>query len=121
MSTWRRWALELLPERSFLLTEPETSVYEAFTLTLEAFEQAVVQQDERRIRACMEFGVWGLWQRAEHVWNAAGVCFWEHVFDVRGSIPLVAPLLPSSAVRDVWGLWEHRLSRDDLNLIQATL
>ena len=121
MSSWRRHALALLPERRRWLEDPQATVYDAFSEVSSAFQAALVTHDLTRIDALLGFGEWALRQRAEHVWNPAGVRFLEHIFDEPGAFPLVAPRLPLSLVREVGTLWEGRLTPEQSNEVQRRL
>ena len=49
------------------------------------------------------------------MWNGAGVAFYEHLFDDHPSLwPELVQWLSPSVIEGVWGLWECRLSADEL-------
>lgn len=101
------------------MENPGTTVYEAFSEVAWAFRTAVAEHDLARLDDLLHFGAWAMQQRAEHVWNSAAVVFLEHVFDEPGAFELVAPRLPSKVTREVWTLWEGRLTPDQLKEVRG--
>ncbi len=105
MSVWRRKALELFPDLRRALQKPGYSIYQLFFDLLPMVDVAHSESDEDMLRRSYGFAEWCLAQK--DLWNAAGVAFYEHLFDgdeldwaerVRWLTPNV--------IRDVWGLWE---------------
>jgi hypothetical protein len=52
------------------------------------------------------FAQWCHAQEAKDLWNAAGVAFYEHLFDERKYWVEVIPWLSPSVIADCWSLWE---------------
>ena len=77
--------------------------------------------DEDRLRRIYCYASWARQQPDENIQNAAGVSFYEHLFDERWMRQLVIPWLNSAIVREYMGLWEFRLSAADLEEVQQLL
>jgi hypothetical protein len=78
--------------------------------------------DTEKLRRIYGFAEWCFEQKAKDMWNAAGVAFYEHAFDGPRSLwEQVVRWLPPRVVRDCWGLWEWRLSAEDLITVQRLL
>lgn len=122
MAVWRRKAIALFPELRREFARPDCTLYGVFFELLPRVLEAHRNGDEATPAAIYGFAEWCFEQRAKDLWNAAGVSFYEHVFDGgRDTWKRVVPWLPPRVVRDVWGLWEGRLSADDLRDIRGML
>ncbi|HBI44943.1 MAG TPA: hypothetical protein DDY78_19120 [Planctomycetales bacterium] len=71
--------------------------------------------DTEMLRRIYGYAEWCLEQKAKDLWNAAAVAFYEHLFDSHRSLwdQFVRWLSPR-VVADCWGLWEWRLSAEEL-------
>ena len=81
MSVWRRKAIDLFPDLRNELQSGELSTYLLFGELLSKLCEAHQTDDETTLKAIYGFAEWCSKQKAEHLWNAAGVSFYEHVFD----------------------------------------
>jgi hypothetical protein len=80
MATWRRKALEYLPEMRRDINDPEVSIYLFFgMLTGEAWK-AHDANDLEMLPRIYGFAEWCLNQPAQELWNRAGVSFYESLF-----------------------------------------
>src|SRR5438067_9325764 len=115
MSVWRRKALALFPGDRRDIEDPETSIYLLFMLhVLPAARKAHEDDDTDRLRQIYGFAEWCLRQKAKDIWNAAGVSFYEHLFDQPKVVwPRVVPCLSQYVVDNCAGLWEWRLEVED--------
>jgi|SRR5215211_4525100 len=107
MAAWRRRALELFPELKDDLHSRDYSTYQLFAAVRHMVWQAHDAGDDARLRAIYGFAAWCSEQRSDVLWNAAGVSFYEHLFDERkdrADWAKVAPWLSPQIVRSVWGL-----------------
>ncbi len=110
MATWRRKALSLFPSLRHEIQRPETTVYTVFFL-LPSIGEVIASGDRQFLRRMFGFAEWCAEQPAKDLWNAAGVCFYEHLFD-GGNWPYrseVVKWLPPRVIADCRGLWEHWL------------
>jgi hypothetical protein len=68
------------------------------------------------------FAEWCAEQKAKDLWNAAGVAFYEHLFDSHRSLwPEFVRWLSPRVVEDCMGLWEWRLSEKELAEVRRLL
>jgi hypothetical protein len=81
MSVWRRKAMVLLPKERRELQQPDYSTYLFLSALLRAVVHAHQVRDEALLREYYAYPAWCLRQRAEHLWNAAGTAFYEHLAD----------------------------------------
>src|SRR5690348_1341552 len=111
MAAWRRKAFELFPD---LRRDVERPDYSAGLLFIEhllpAVREAHATNDRERLRKIYAYAEWCLRQTAKELWNSAGVCFYEHVFDgPQADWPRVIPWLSRYVVDNCWMLWEWGL------------
>lgn len=120
MSTWRKKAIECLPSYKKDLESPETSIYTAFHLMLPALKDAHIANDTVQVENIYGFAAWCFRQKAEDLWNAAGVSFYEHLADDA----IVFEQLPRWLGKDIYieirGLLERRITADQLNQLDRT-
>ena len=98
MATWRRKALAAFPElRRWLNTHDDThyTYYTLFFDLLPMSRDAHASGDATTLRAIYEFAEWCLSQRnrADDLYNAALVAFYEHLFDEQEDWAKVLPWL----------------------------
>lgn len=110
MAAWRRIALELFPEWEREILSPPGSPYSLFGMLLPVMRQALRDGDEAVLRKVFALAEWALRQPDSHLRNAAGVSFFEHVFDGPApEWPAVAEWLSPYVVDQVSVLWETML------------
>ena len=124
MSVWRRKALESFPELAKELTSGEVdSTYAAWSeVFLPLAADANLRGDEGLLERIFEYAAWSARRPAKDVWNAVGVSFYEHLFDVSRSdewMRLVVRLTPADVLNEVEGLWAGALSEEDLRRLRA--
>src|SRR5690348_14287837 len=81
MSTWRRKAIECLPECKSEFEHPETSIYDVYIEMLPAVIQAHKENNNDRLKKIYDYAEWCYRQKEKDLWNAAGVSFYEHLLD----------------------------------------
>ena len=81
MSTWRRKAIEAFPDLSRDFEDPETSIYMVFFELLPRVRAAHNRGDTVELERIYDFAHWCSRQKAQDLWNAAGVAFYEHLVD----------------------------------------
>lgn len=81
MSTWRKKAIECLPEDKKDLESPDTNIYTTFGYMLDALRTAHLNNDHEKLKKIYAFAAWCLKQKEKDLWNAAGVAFYEHLGD----------------------------------------
>lgn len=106
MATWRRRALELFPDLRRDLTARNYTVYSLFFDLKPLLRDAFDRNDTERVRQILGFAEWCSEQTAQTLWNAAGVAFYEHLFDYPKYSEQIVPWLSPRVVYSHWGLWE---------------
>jgi hypothetical protein len=81
MSVWRQKAITCAPELKTVFQDPDLTPYDVFMELFPLLEQAHINQDQTRLTAIYQFAAWCLQQKHKNLWNAAGVCFYEHLVD----------------------------------------
>ena len=119
MAAWRKRALDLFPELRQDLSIKDYSVYQLFFDLVPRVEQAHADGDEEFLKRAYGFAAWCASQKTEGLWNAAGVAFYEHVFDRWNQRNLVVPWLSPQMVADHWSLWEMRLNVSQLEELRG--
>jgi len=120
---WRARALASFPELGDGLAGDDdiVSIYILLGELLELLEQAHRDGDDETLRRIYGYASWARQQSDDDIQNAAGVSFYEHLFDERWMRPLVIPWINSAIVREYMGLWELRLPPDDLDEVRQLL
>lgn len=118
VAAWRCHAIELFPSLQNELNDPEYTIYmlyfDLLPMTLEAHEK----NDCDRLRRIYGFAAWCVNQTTGELMNAAGVAFYEHLFDEKRYWGKVVPWLSPHVIRECWPLWEFRLEKTDLAEIE---
>lgn len=116
MATWRRKVLALFPDLRLDVQRPDFSIYMVFFDLLPRVREAHQDGDIETLRRVYGFAEWCFEQKkAKDLWNAAGVAFYEHLFDSHRSLwPEFVRWLSPRVIEGCWGLWEWRLSEKEL-------
>jgi hypothetical protein len=125
---WRRRALADFPDLLMLRLDLDYSPYWLFYSDLLPMIHAMRgRPDDAALRRIFAYAEWRLGQGGALA-NAAGVSFYEHLFDDREDWETVLPYLPPGIVRECWGpwearwqMWESRTSRDEVRRLRETL
>jgi hypothetical protein len=121
MTEWRRRALELFPQLGRDLQGRDYSIYELFFDLEPMLRAAHDANDTDLLRRIYEFAEWCAREPAEELWNAAGVAFYEHLFDDPAYSDRVIPWLSPFVVFTHWGLWEALVSPDEWARVSVLL
>ena len=120
---WRARALASFPELREEL-EDEDDIFSIYTLFGELdslLASAHRDGDDDALRRIYGYASWAREQPDGDIQNAAGVSFYEHLFDERWMRPLVIPWINTAIVREYMGLWELMLSEADLEEVRQLL
>src|SRR5262245_13058790 len=117
---WRTQALSTFPQLHEL-RDQGFSIYGLFSELDDMVRTAHREGNEDMLRRIYGYASWARVQADDDVQNAAGVSFYEHLFDERWMWPLVIPWINSTIVRDYMELWEFRLSASDLEEVRQLL
>ena len=119
MAAWRRKALELFPELKQDLTNAEYTIYLLYFDLLPMVREAHEVNNRELVQKIYGFAEWCFDQKAKDLWNAAGVAFYEHLFDFRDDWQKVVPWLSPKVIRGCWPLWEVRLDQNEIDELRA--
>ena len=122
MASWRRKALTLFPEMRHDVQRSDSTVYSVFFELLPMVRKAHQDNEVERLKRIYGFAEWCFEQKAKDLWNAAGVAFYEHLFDSHRSLwnEFVKWLSPQ-VVAGCWGLWEWRLAPEELAEVERLI
>ncbi|HTU91427.1 MAG TPA: hypothetical protein VMF69_15200 [Gemmataceae bacterium] len=111
MAVWRRKALEFFPFLRHAFQQPDSTVYEVFFL-LPHVSEVIASGDTELLQRMFAFAEWCAGQRTIDLWNAAGVVFYEHLFDGGNwqHRHEVVRWLSPRIIAEHMNLWEHWLS-----------
>lgn len=122
MSVWRKKAIELFPELRQELHDHQFNPYSLFFELLPLVRTAHEVNDQQLLKKIYGFAEWCLKQSAKDLWNPAGVCFYEHLFDcAKVEWPMRIPWLSPAVIRNCWPLWEARLDPTDLEKLRVLI
>jgi hypothetical protein len=77
--------------------------------------------DSVTLRHIYNFAEWCFAQRNKELWNATAVAFYEHLFDRRDQWQSVLPWLFDKVIEGCWGLWELRLTDEELRRLRLLI
>ena len=121
---WHARAVAMFPELSEDLKTDGYIAFQIYALCSELETMVRVahrESDDDMLRRIYGYASWARDQPEVDIWNAIGVCFYEHLFDERWMRPLVIPWVTSTDVREYMGLWEFRLPPADLEEVRRLL
>ncbi|WP_282608291.1 hypothetical protein [Pelagibius sp. Alg239-R121] len=104
---WRHLAKALLPEL-YDKERPETLYFLFFDLNPLA-DKALKSGDTDQLARIYAFTEWCFCHKERYIWNAAGVGFYENLFDRDADVDQVVSWLSRSTYDGVKGLFEWRL------------
>jgi hypothetical protein len=120
MSTWRKKAMECLPDCKKEFESPDTDIYLVFSELLHSTVAAHKNNDRIQLKKNYDFAAWCFSQKTtKDLWNAAAVAFYEHL----GDHPATREAMPQWITRQTYdhirGLLEWRLNEVTLKEIDA--
>lgn len=118
MSAWRRKAIEEFSDLKREFQAPHTTIYSVFFALLPRCLQAHRDDDRQELQRIYNYAAWCSRQRAKDLWNAAGVCFYEHLVDQPETIRALPRWLDAEIFRCVFGLFELRLGEARATLLR---
>ena len=121
MAAWRRIALAHFPELRPEIQDRRYTIYGLFADLLTMVREDHDADNTARLRHIYAFAAWCSTQRNKDIWNAAGVSFYEHLFDRRTDWQRVLPWVSEEVIRNCWGLWEWRLTKDELDTLRKMI
>ncbi len=122
MAVWRRKLIALFPDLREVACAPGFTPYTAFVELLPRCRGAHERGDERELTLIYAYSEWCLNQKSKNLWNSAGVCFYEHLFDMPRLIwPDITPWLSPNVVTACKGLWECRLQTEEMRCVEELI
>ena len=119
MSTWRRKAIEILPEEKIEFEDPRNSVYTVFAYLLSALNTAQEQKNTERIKKIFAFAEWCFRQKQKDLWNAAGVSFYEHL-DTEEALKTMSQYVKPDIYKEIRPLLEVRITPEQLKRLDES-
>lgn len=117
MSTWRRKAIEAFPDLRHDFEQADASIYDVFVELLARTRDAHARADERELQRIHDFGRWCLHQKADDLWNAAGVSFYEHLVDEPITLAAIPRWLQPDVFETCKGLFAARLEPEEFRTL----
>jgi hypothetical protein len=119
MSVWRRKAIECLRELKKELEQPDASIYEVFSYFLSCAVESHNNKNIEQLRKIYDFAEWCLRQNAKDLWNAAGVCFYEHLADNKVTLKEMNKWVSLDTYKKVRELLKLRLDERDFKALDS--
>ncbi len=119
MSSWRKKAIECLPELRKDFEDPEESIYLVFSAMLSAAIDFHKENNIDRLQKIYDFAEWCFRQKSKDLWNAAGVSFYEHLGDRAETRQAIWRWVKPDIYAEVRGLLEIRLSNKEMQEIDS--
>lgn len=113
MSVWRQKAIDCLPESRKDFDRPGSTIYDAFIELLPAVIIFHKGCDFDRLQKTYDFAEWCLGQKDKQLWNAAGVCFYEHLGDQAETREDLRRWVKPQTYNQIKGLLEWRLGKEE--------
>lgn len=117
MSTWRQKAIAIAPEIKKELEDPGCTIYTTFFELLTLLQAAHRSNDQQRLQQIYGFAAWCHQQKAEDLWNAAGVAFYEHLGDKDSTYPAFTQWVSKEIYFDIRGLLDLRLDDEKMKFL----
>lgn len=121
MVQWRRRASELFPQLRQQLNTPAYSVYSVFGDLKPMLRNAHDAENTELLRRIYAFAEWCSQQPDNDLSNAAGVAFYEHLFDIPGYDEQIVPWLSPQVVYAHWQLWKAVLFQSEWTRVRPLL
>ena len=119
MATWRKKAIECLPESRKDFENPDESIYLIFSTILSAVIEFHRQRSTERLQKIYDFAEWCLEQKSKDLWNAAGVSFYEHLGDHVETRQEIGRWVKHKIYAQIRELLELRLSDEEMKEIDG--
>jgi hypothetical protein len=120
MSAWRRKAVALFPELQ-ADSKDWSSPYQLFFDLLSFTQDAHRLRNNQALHRAYGFAEWCLHQESKEFWNAAGLCFYENLFDEQDKWEEVIPWFSPCVIAKCSCLWETRLGQEKFELLKQRL
>jgi hypothetical protein len=113
MSTWRRNAIEILPQCRQELQASDANLYTVFREMKPFLLRAHIAQNLSLLKKIYAFAEWCMRQKAPHIRNAAGVGFYEHLVDDPETMQAISRWVKKDIYLEIRNLLEYRLGDEE--------
>ena len=110
VTVWRDKAFAAFPALQNDIYDADYSIYSLFFDLLPVLVTAHRERDVEAQDRIYDFAEWCFFQDSKELWNAAGVAFYEHLFDEQDHWEEIVTRLPLQIMEECWTLWNARLS-----------
>ena len=110
MRTWRRKALEYLPDLKADIEAPGSTPMGLFFELLPRVRDAHDLKNNAELRRIYSFATWCAREQTEELWNAAYVGFFEHLVDSVNTRNAIAEWVPKDIFEETLSLFATRMS-----------
>ena len=119
MSEWRQKALECAPELILEIQEMDFAPSSIFMELLPITRQAHIDNNEVQLAKIYAFAAWCHRQEDEQLWNAVGVCFYEHLLDREETAQAFTRWIPKEIYFEIRDLLYYRTDDDQIKQLDA--
>lgn len=114
MAAWRKKALKEFPQIRKEINNRKFTIYFLFYELLDKLEEAHRSNDSKTLKKIYEFAKWCLNQKSQHIWNAAGVVFYEGLVKSETTRKAIPYRIKPEIFKQVKGLFEIGLGNKRL-------
>jgi len=109
MSSWRRKAIELLPDLRHEFQDKDATPYTVFFELLPRCRQAHREGNDAELHKIYGYAEWCYRQKQKELWNAAGVSFYEHLGDSPETRNEMHKWVKADIFEEISGLLEYMM------------
>ncbi|MGE7774319.1 DUF7674 family protein [Chitinophaga sp. NPDC101104] len=113
MSTWRRKAIEYIPQCRREFQAPDADIYTILIEMRAVVVQAHRDNDIPLLTKCYAYAEWCHRQKANELYNAICVCFYEHLIDQPETMKDMTTWVKKDIYLDIRSLLEYRSNTDE--------
>lgn len=118
MSAWRQKAIDCLPGCRREFEDRNATINDVFFELLSAVVEAHRQGDHTFLKKAYDFAAWCFDQKAQELWNAAGVSFYEHMGDRDETFSVFHLWVRKDIYENVRPLLEQRLDETQIGELE---
>lgn len=119
MSTWRQKAIECAPELKSEFEVADLTPYTVFMELLPVTKQAHIDNEHEKLAKIYAFAEWCHKQKNENLWNAVGVCFYEHLADSDETFLQFTNWIKKEIYTEIRELLLHRASNEQIKKLDS--
>lgn len=119
MSAWIQKAIDCAPELRTEFEQPGLTIYTVFIELVPIAQQAHLDNDTDRLQKIYSYAEWCFNQKDEDLWNAAAVCFYEHLGDSDATFPAFTKWVKKEIYIQIRELLSARLDEEKMKTADA--